>query len=202
MSRTAGAAALIGGSAWVVAIVMHALQPSGCVGDECLVRPQREATTGTSWLMVLAAVAMVAFLVALMTLLARTGELGWTGIAGVATCGLGIATLAVMALPTFRDQTRPLPGLVAVAVGLMLVGWTVLRSDVVPTWTGLGLLGGVLLLAGVGEQNSRVLFALPFGVAWLVAGVVLVRRSNTAAAAPGQPPHGAGTGGGLDASAG
>ena len=43
-------------------------------------------------------------------------ELGWTGVAGVAICGLGIAALAVMALPALRHQLRPLPGLVAVAV--------------------------------------------------------------------------------------
>jgi len=112
-------------------------------------------------------------------LLARTGELGWTGVAGVAACVLGIAALAVMTLPTLRDQTRPLPGLLAVAIGLALVGWTVLRSSVVPTWTGIGLLAGVLVLAGVGEQNSRVLLALPFGIAWLTTGVVLLARSRT-----------------------
>jgi hypothetical protein len=73
---------------------------------------------------------------------------------------------------------RPLPGLIAVAVGLALVGWAVLRSSVVPRWAGIGLLVGVLLLAGVSEQNSRVLLALPFGMAWLVTGAVLVQRSR------------------------
>ncbi len=190
IAQVAGASALVGGLAWVVAIVVHALQPQGCVGDECLVSPQREATSGTSWLMVLAAVALVAFLTALLALLARTGELGWTGVAGVAACVSGIAALAVMALPTLRDQTRPLPGLVAVAVGLALVGWTVLRSNVVPTWTGIGLLAGVLLLAGVSEQNSRVLLALPFGIAWLITGVVLVKRSHTEVATRSRHVHG------------
>ena len=60
----------------MVAIVVHAQQPRGCIGDECLVRPQRNASTTTSWLMVLAAVAMLVFLLLLLALLARSGELG------------------------------------------------------------------------------------------------------------------------------
>jgi hypothetical protein len=178
LARLAGASAVIGGSAWVVAIVIHALQPEGCVGDQCFVRPQREATAGTSWLMVVASAALLVFLLALLALLARIGELGWTGVAGVASCALGIAALFVMALPAIRDQVRPLPGLIAVAVGLALVGWAVLRSSVVPRWAGIGLLVGVLLLTGVSEQNSRVLLALPFGTAWLVTGALLVQRSR------------------------
>ncbi|MDO3397521.1 hypothetical protein QWJ41_17475 [Nocardioides sp. SOB44] len=191
LTQAAGALALVGGSAWVVAIVVHALQPEGCVGDECLVRPQREATSATSWLIVLSGVALLAFVAALLAVLAQIGELGWIGVAGLATCASGIVVLAVMALPTFQDQTRPLPGLVAVAVGLALVGWTVLRSSVVPTWTGIGLLAGVLLLAGVSEQNSRVLLALPFGIAWLIAGVVLLQRFRTEVETDPHPASGA-----------
>lgn len=181
--QAAGACAVIGGSAWVGAIVVHALQPMGCVGDECLVRPQRAATTATSWLVVLAGIAMAAFFLALLALLTRSGDLGWTGIAGVAACGLGTAALALMGLPQFREQLRPLPGLVAITVGLALVGWTVLRSRVVPIWAGIGLLVGVLLLAGVNEQNSRVLLALPFGMALLATGGALIQQSRTTAPA-------------------
>lgn len=186
--QAAGACALIGGSAWVVGTIIHALQPRGCVGDECLVRPQREATTATSWLVVVAVVAMVAFLVALLALMARVGDLGWTGIAGVVTVGLGLVLLALPVLPQFRGL-RPLPGLVAVTVGLALVGWTVLRSRVVPTWVGIGLVLGVLSLAASGEQTWRVLFALPFGMAWLTTGVVLLLQSRTPRGAPVRTPQ-------------
>ena len=34
-----------------------------------------------------------------------------------------------------------------------------------------------MLLALVNEQTSRVLFALPFCLAWMVAGGLLVRRA-------------------------
>jgi len=139
--------------------------------------------------MVLAAAALLTFITTLLVLLARRGELGWIGTAGVAACVLGMASLAAMTLPALRDQTRPLPGLVAVALGLGLVGWTVLRSRVVPTWTGLGLLGGVLLFAGVSEQNARVLLALPFGIAWMIAGVVLLQQARVTEAGPPSRPQ-------------
>ena len=177
LARVAGGCALVGGAAWVGAVILHTLQPRGCVGDECLSRPQREATTATSWLVVVVAVAMVAFALAVVALLSRSGELHWSGIAGVSLIGLGVAALLVMSLPQIREQTRPAPALVAIAVGLALVGWSVLRSSVVPTWAGLGLLGGILLLAAYTEQTSRVLFALPLGLVWLAIGVVLVGRA-------------------------
>jgi hypothetical protein len=138
----------------------------------------REATTATSLLMVVVAAAMVAFLLALLALLWRTRELHWTGVAGASLVGLGVLALAVMSMPQVRDRTRPLPGLVAVAVGLALVGWTVLRSRVIPTWAGVGILAGILSLAGYTEQTSRVLFALPLGVAWLATGAALVLRAT------------------------
>jgi hypothetical protein len=139
----------------------------------------REPTAATSWLVVAAAVAMVAFLLALLATLWRSGELGLTGVVGVGLVVLGNAALVVMSIPQLRDRTRPLPGLVAVVVGLALVGWTVLRSRVIPTGAGVGLLAGVVALAGYTEQTARVLFALPFGVAWLAAGAVLVRGART-----------------------
>ena len=179
LAQLAGACAAIGGSAWVAAIVLHAMQPRGCIGDECFVRPMREATTATSLLVMVTAAALLAFLLALVALLARTGSLGWTGITGVVACVLGLGLLALVSVSPLRDQLRPAPFLATIAVGLALLGWTVLRSGVVPIWAGLGLLVGVLLLAGVSEQTSRVLLALPFGMAWLATGLVLVQRSQT-----------------------
>ena len=142
----------------------------------CFDRPQREATIATSWLMVLAAVALVVFLLALLALFGRSGNLGWTGIAGLVCCGLGLGGLALATLPHVRDQLRPLPMMAAIAVGLALLGWTVLRSGLIPTWAAIALLIGFLPLGGVSEQTSRVLLALPFGLAWVVVGIALIQR--------------------------
>lgn len=181
LARVAGACAAIGGSAWVVAIVLHAMQPKGCIGDECLDRPMREAITATSWLLVVTAAALLAFLLTLIALLARTDSLGWTGIAGATACVIGLGLLALVSLSPLRDQLRPAPFMATIVVGLTLLGWTVIRSGVMPSWAGLCLLVGVLLLGGVSEQTSRVLLAVPFGVAWLATGLVLVRTSRTMA---------------------
>ena len=178
LARAAGTVAVIGGAGWLVAIILHSLQPRGCIRDQCLDRPQREATTATSWLMALAAVALLAFLLTLLALLERSGNLGWPGIAGVAACGLGLGSLALATLPQLRDHLRPLPMLAAIAVGLALLGGTVLRSRLIPIWAAVGLLIGFLLLAGVSEQTSRVLLALCFAMAWLVIGIVLMQRSR------------------------
>ena len=178
LARAAGTFAVIGGAAWVVAIILHSLQPRGCIGDECFDRPMREGTTATAWLMVLAAAALVVFLVALLALLGRSGNLGWAGIAGLVCCALGLGGLAVATLPQVRDQWRPLPMMVAIAVGLALLAWTVLRSGLMPTWAAIALLIGFLLLGGVSEQTSRVLLALPFGMAWLVTGIAMIQRSR------------------------
>jgi hypothetical protein len=39
-----------------------------------------------------------------------------------------------------------------------------------------------LLLPFSNEQTSRILLAIPFGLAWVAAGIALVRQSNSAAA--------------------
>ena len=71
-------------------------------------------------------------------------------------------------------------------MGLALVAWTVLRSRVVPTWAGVGLLVGAVLLLGTNEQTAAVLLAVPFGVAWLATGAALMlRRHEGAPATPG-----------------
>jgi hypothetical protein len=163
----------------VAAVVLHALQPRGCVGDECLVRPEREATTATAALVVVVGVALLAFAVALVVVLWRTETLGWIGTLGVVACALGLLLLALAGVSPLRDDIRPLPFLVAVVAGLALIGWALLRSGVVPRGAVIGLLVSLVPLAAYTEQNSRVLLALPFGVVWLATGVALVQRSRS-----------------------
>ena len=188
IALVAGACAAVGGSAWTSASIIHASQPRGCVGAECTSLPMRNATTATSLLLALAAAMMVASGAGLLLLIRRRGRLGRTGVVGATACGFGVAVLAVATglqgfiyhgdfalMPVFVG-----PGVIALAVGVALVGWTVLRSRVLPSWAGVSLLVGGALLLGANEQTDAVLLAVPFGVAWLAIGVVLMLRRTEA----------------------
>ena len=188
VARFAGACAVIGGSAWTAASIIHASQPRGCVGDECGAVQMRNATSGTSLLVALAGVMMIASGAGLLLLIRRRGHLGRTGVVGAAACGFGVAVLAVaLALQElvygsdFRWMPAfVVPGVTALAVGLALVGWTVVRSRVVPSWVGVSLLIGAVLLVGANEQTAAVLLAVPFGIAWLATGAALMLRRREA----------------------
>ncbi len=187
VARFAGACAAVGGAAWTAASIIHASQPRGCVGDECAAWQMREATTVTSLLIALSAVMLVASGVGLVVLTRRQGRLGRTGVIGASAAGLGITVLvlAVALQGLFFGQdfrwmpAFVVPGVTSLAAGLALLGWTVLRSRVLPAWLALWLIVGAVLLVGANEQTAAVLLALPFGVAWLATGAaLLVHRSE------------------------
>lgn len=73
------------------------------------------------------------------------------------------------------------------AVGLAVIGWTVLRSGVLPTWAGIALLAGALLMLGANEQTSLVLLVIPFGLAWAATGLRLLLRRPSVTARPPSP---------------
>lgn len=182
-----GILAVLGGAAWVAAAVVHASQPTGCVGDACSVTSMREATTSTTVLIAVAAVLMLASGAGLLAVVRRAGRLGRTGTTGAVLCAAGVATLtlavALQELVAGGDWTwMPWfvgPGVLLLAAGAVLVGWTVVRSPAVPRWVGAGLIVGASLLVLSNEQTAAVLLVVPFGVAWATMGVVLVLRSRT-----------------------
>ena len=190
LARVAGASAVLGGAAWSAAAVIHASQPRGCVGDECDSLPMRDATTSTAVLLAVAALMMVVCGIGLLLLVRRQRDLGRSGVVGAAACALGLTSLATgTGLSAVWDgdftwmPAFVVPGVAALVAGIALVAWTVLRSGVVPAWAGIGLLVGAALLLGANEQTASVLLAVPFGVAWLAAGVTLLLPSRQEAPA-------------------
>lgn len=184
VARCAGGCAVGGGCSWLAAVLTHAAQPRGCIGAECETMPMRDATSGTGWLVAIATVLLLASGAALLVLIRRQARLGWTGGLGAASCAIGVAVLALgSALQSlfFAGDFPLMPlfvlsGVPAFAAGGVLLGWTVLRSRVLPMWSGLSLLLGALFLLGADEQTSVVLFAAPLGLAWVAIGVNLLLR--------------------------
>lgn len=192
IARSSGALAVMGGSAWIAASVMHATEPRGCVRAECATLSMRDATTATALLVALAGLTLVVGGAGLLTLVKRRDGLSWSGRLGAALCGLGMVALALAVtvqellydgdflwMPGFV-----VPGMLALTAGLALVGWTLLKSPVLPTWSGVALLASALLLLGANEQTSAVLLAIPFGLAWATTGATLLLRHPRAAAVP------------------
>lgn len=206
-ARATAVLAMLGGVAWVAAAVTHATQPAGCVGDGCLTSSMRESTTATTALIVLAALLMLASGVGLLGEVRSTGPLGRVGTIGAALCGLGTLSLAtgvaLQQLAADGDFDRMPwfvgPGVALIALGAGLVGWTVLRSSVVPRWAGAALIVGAALLILANEQTAAVLLAVPFGLAWSTTGAALLLRPTRVAGsrATTTDNHVSGVGGGL-----
>ena len=76
------------------------------------------------------------------------------------------------------------PGVVLLAIALVSLGVLVLGADLLPRAVAAALIVTALLLPWANEQTSRILLAVPFGLAWVAAGVALLAQSKSAAALP------------------
>ncbi len=158
----------------------------------------REDTALGVTLQVVAAIMIFAAGIGLVIHIQRRGQLGRLGVAGVCSCVVGGALLVaagfvpetisgIDAIPFFV-----LPGLALVVIGTLLVAVVVIRSRVLPRWAGYSLLIGAGMLFLANEQTAAVLFAVPFGIAWILVGAALWRDKNAASAfrsaSPGAVP--------------
>ncbi len=180
--RWGGLAAMLGGTLWVIATVIHASKPRGCIAEECAFRPMRESGALDGILTLLSVLLLAVGAVGLVTLVRRSGRFGRAGKAGVLIGAVGAALLVIATLIQvifFGGDDFPLwpafviPGLLAIAAGLVFLGVAILRSRVLPRWTAALLIIGALAMLGANEQTARVLLTIPLGVAWVAVGYVL-----------------------------
>ena len=188
LSRTAGLASIVGGAAWVAACLVHNAQPQGCIDDGCVGHAMRDGGPVDGALFVVAGLMLAVSGVCLLLLVRSASRLGRTGVvAGVAgSCGCALLAAALV-VSTVNSDWNGMPGLVVpgvtlLAVGLVLVAVVVLRAQVLPTWSALVLLATALLVPFANEQTSRILWAVPFGLAWAAAGTTLVLHEAQPAA--------------------
>jgi hypothetical protein len=176
-------ASIVGGPAWVVACLAHNSLPQGCIDEGCVGHAMRESTPAAEVPFVVAGVMLAATGVGLLALArARTG-LGRSGVAAGVAGAVGCALLAAaLVVSTFVDNNwngmpgLVVPGVLLLVLGLVLGAVVVLRARVLPTWCAISLLASAVLLPFANEQTSRILLAVPFGLCWMGAGVVLLRR--------------------------
>jgi hypothetical protein len=179
--RWSGLAAMLGGLLWMIGAVIHASKPQGCIAEECAFRPMRESGALDGILMLLSLLLFAAGVAGLVVLARRSGRFGMVGKTGIVIGAAGAALLVIASLvqaiffggdfllmPYFV-----IPGLLALVIGLVLLGVAILRSGVLPRWAAALLIVGALAILGSNEQTSRVLLMLPLGVAWVAVGYVL-----------------------------
>ena len=183
LMRVTGLSAGLGGLAWTIGCFVHNSLPQGCIEDVCEgppAVPMRGGSTTAVALFLVAGVMLAISAIGMLLLVRRVGGLGPIGAAALSAGGLGCALLIVAGIISgFVDNdwggmpALVVPGVVLLAVGAALLGWVALRVNLLPMWVWLTLVGTALLLPFANEQTSRILLAVPFGTAWVVAGVVL-----------------------------
>ncbi len=175
LSRAGGVAAMLGGVLWIVAAIITAFKPRGCIGLECDVGAMRDSSDVAPLLLL--ALLLSAMGLAGMVIRARnTGRLDRWGQTSVVLCAAGAALLVLgMVLSVISEVfwvLAPLGGL-ALVVGLALVGITALRTGALPRWAAVLLVIGSLGMLGFNDQNAQVLMAIPFGIGWVAVGYAL-----------------------------
>ena len=186
LARWSGLAAMLGALLWIGVAGALAARPDGCIADECYL-PGRSMRVWDDMAPIFVT-ALLLTLVGLVGLVVRSwsadrfGRLGRTGlILGVA----GILTLLAAGLIQalfFGGDFPHMPlfvisGLLALMIGFLLAGIAILRAQVLPRWAAWPLVLGALLLLASNDQNARVLFWVPFGIAWLAVGYCLWSNS-------------------------
>ena len=194
MTRLAGltgACSVVGGAAWTAACLVHNSLPQGCIDTSCAGRAMRTSTVADSALFTLAGLMLAATFIGLLLLARRHGGGRGPIAAAAAITGAAGLTLLLAAGVTsafIDDNWEGMPGLVIPGVamltaGLALVGLVLLRARVLPRGALAVLLLTVVILPFANEQTSRILVAVPFGLAWLGAGVLLLRTPDGTRAA-------------------
>ncbi|WP_207454159.1 hypothetical protein [Desertivibrio insolitus] len=170
-----GAAALLGGLAWVVHALLLAVRPLGCVGGACFAGVLRHRESeDIAWLLLVA----VLLLAAAAGVAARSGRARrrWTASLLLLLAGAALLVVGLFVNRGASDGSplwwlhdsdtlgRLLPVAGAFAAGLALWGEASRRLALL-------FLGAAAVGLFVNVQDHRVLLDLPIGLAWVVLGV-------------------------------
>jgi hypothetical protein len=185
-TTTTGLSSVVGGISWVVACFVHNSLPQGCIDEGCDDATMRGSTPVDNTFFVIAGVMLAVSGLALLAMAGQRAPLGKLGVAAAVAGGCGLLLLAASAVvSTFVDNDWDgmpglvIPGILLLAAGLVLVAALIIRRRVVPFWSAAVLIATAVVLPFANEQTSRILLAVPFGVAWAAFGLSVLRRRAT-----------------------
>jgi dihydrofolate reductase len=169
---------VLGGLLCGLAAFLHSREPSGCIGQECDIRPIRTATGIVSTLAPTAALLILLGLAGLTLLARQSGRLRKLASSGVISGAAGLVMLILGGLiqSAWFNGDFPwmplfvIPGVLGLIVGFVLIGVFVLRTGVLPRWLGILLVVSSAALLMANEQTAAVLLAIPFGLAVATVG--------------------------------
>lgn len=168
MTRLLGSLALIvGGLAWIAGGVADAGKSYGDTAVVRLLRPAEPvSSTGRSGDALYLVAAVVLTLVGLALLYGRaTWNAGRWGKASVVLLALG-----VLLFPPFVPFPLLLIGFLGFVLGMIALGITALRTDVLPRSVAPMLIAAAILLFFFNDQDDRALLFAGPGAAWIWLG--------------------------------
>ena len=185
MVRASAVAAILGGCLVTAAAVLLALQPAGCVGADCAIRPMR--TTPPDIVAIGAsATLLIAIGLAGLTRLATRTRPHLALARSVRICGASGLTVLFAGLLSqaafFNGDLFLMPVVVAVGGLLILASLTLLlvllfRTQATPRWLTIAFGASSLLLIAMNEQTTAILFVVPFAVTMAALGIAMIAAS-------------------------
>jgi len=170
----------LGGLFLVAYAILMALKPRGCIAEECVGRSYREAGPLDSTLVLAALGLMIATAVGLYQMHRFEGRgarvvriAALTAAASLLVGVLGLVINNVFFHSGLVYFLFVFPGLLLAMLAFAVTGAGLMRSGMLPAWSGAMLILTSLLLLVHNDQNELVLFIIPFGITWIVLGGLL-----------------------------
>lgn len=163
----------LGGLLLVAYAILMNLKPRGCIAEECVGQSYRAAGPLEATLVLTALGLMIATAVGLFRM-HRFEDQGArmvriAALVAAISLFIGLALTNVIWWAGFAAFFLAMLSFAAVGAGLM-------RSRVLPPWSGAMLIVTSLLVLIHNDQNERILLLIPFGVTWMVlAGLLWFR---------------------------
>lgn len=165
--RAGGAAGVAGGLSLTGYAIIQAMQAPGCIAEECAGRTYRTAGPVEGSLFLAAIVLIIGATLAFLAIpAAGTRALRMSAVVAATALFSGFALIGIA-------YFAGLALVLGVIVAYVVMGFSLVSSRVFPLWAGVMLAVSALLLFGANDQNERILFVVPFGMAWMVLGILL-----------------------------